>query len=72
MERVLKCSDSRMAHLILPERKENESNEKRRVAAVGGYAWWCSSNESKRGEAGTGHCRVQKQQDDEEQRYGEA
>lgn len=31
---VLKCSGSRMAHLILPERKESESNEKRGVAAV--------------------------------------
>lgn len=34
MGMVLKCSGSRMAHLILPERKESESNEKRGVAAV--------------------------------------
>lgn len=34
MGMVLKCSGSRTAHLILPERKESESNEKRGVAAV--------------------------------------
>lgn len=45
MGRVLKCSHSRMAHLILPERKESESNEKReegggavRVAECNGAA----------------------------------
>ena len=31
---VLKCSRSRMSHLILPERKESESNEKRGMAAA--------------------------------------
>ena len=34
MGMALKCSGSRMAHLILPERKESESNEKRGVAAA--------------------------------------
>lgn len=34
MGMVLKCRGSRMAHLILPERKESESNEKRGVAAM--------------------------------------
>lgn len=32
MVRMLKCSRSRMAHLILLERKESENNEKRGVA----------------------------------------
>lgn len=34
MGMVFKCSSSRIAHLILPERKESKSNEKRGVAAV--------------------------------------
>lgn len=62
-----------MAHLILPERKESESNEKRGVAVERvAECMWCSSKGSKGGEAEIGHCRVQKQQDDGEQRHGGA
>lgn len=59
---VLKCSRSRMSHLIFPERKESESNEKRGMAAAksGGAVV------AKRAEAEIGHCREQKQQDDGE------
>ena len=43
MGRALKCRGSRMTHLILPERKERESNEKGGCSGEGGWVWWCSS-----------------------------
>lgn len=72
---ALKCSGSRMAHLILPGSKESESNEKRGVRRSKG-SWAHGSGavatRAERGEAEIGLCRVQKQQDDGEQRHGGA
>lgn len=62
---VLKCSRSRMSHLIFPERKESESNEKRGKAAAAKSGGAVVAKRAG-GEAEIGHCREQKQQDDGE------